>query len=197
MLLSPRKPFGNEIVQYIDEEGTPQYGRIENKTLHLLRADNSGFATEIDSQDISSWDDEDFKDVTRVAMWKDKYYKPIAGRMDSTFPQNDGWIAGACNTILTLTELTISNTTKRLTIPFTKVPNCQKNWLFRTLHLNMDPLPWDKIWASLGSFLTSPRDEWAWWALIHRGMYVLNKDIKVIDKSCRACKNCPDTYYIY
>ena len=53
VLQSPKQAFTNGIVQYIDEEWIPQYGRIENNTLHLLRVDNSGFGTEIDKQDIS------------------------------------------------------------------------------------------------------------------------------------------------
>ena len=83
---------------------------MENNTLHLLRVDNSGFGTEIDKQDISDWDRED--EFTRVTVWKDKYYTPIAGKMDQTYPQNEGWVSGTDEEISSLSDFTISNTTK-------------------------------------------------------------------------------------
>ena len=66
-----------------------------------------------------------------------------------------------------------------------KPPNCEAAWearLFQTL-------PWNKIWR-IKSFFTSARDALTWLKLMHRNLYVANRDPSIQNKQCKAI-NCP------
>ena len=102
--------------------------------------------------------------------------------MRHTFPQDEGWKVG--DKSIRLSHLSINLLTKLFTKP-TEPPNCEMAWNSR-LGLT---LPWDEIWASLGTFLLNPRDEYTWFRFLHRGLFVMTKQ-NTLTSSCRFCRRC-------
>lgn len=60
-------------------------------------------------------------------------------------------------------------------------PTCEQAWNKRI----EDTLPWDKIWK-ITAIYTAPRDETTWLKLLHRNLWVANRDPRQMDKSCKA-----------
>ena len=129
--------------------------------------------------DLSIGYDPSRKEVWHVSLWNDPYFKPLAGIRNQTYPQNFGWSIKGSSEVLRITDLTTSRVTKLLTYPKTKPPNCQKAWeaLLSIPQQLTNGIPWEAIWRSMGSFLTSPRDESFWWRLLQTEGTRHNKQI--------------------
>ena len=56
-----------------------------------------------------------------------------------------------------------------------KPPNCEANWQKR---INGPPIPWDKIWPTLGTPLSDATEERNWRKMLHRALFVRNRDPK-------------------
>ena len=122
--------------------------------------------------------------IIQAATWKhDEDDIRIANDAQSSYPWGIKWKVG--NTELLITEMTIKNLTRAISYAKMKPPNCEAAWearLFQTL-------PWNKIWR-IKSFFTSARDALTWLKLMHRNLYVANRDPSIQNKQCKAI-NCP------
>ena len=56
-----------------------------------------------------------------------------------------------------------------------KRPNCEANWQSR---IRGPPIPWEKIWPTLGTPLSDATEERNWRKLLHRAIFVRNRDPK-------------------
>ena len=119
------------------------------------------------------------------------FYTPrpaIIGPATMAFPRNVGWYLGhqPHNTAVTkLSDLTIETITKYNTSWFTKyaVPTCIKAW-----EPYVGPnIPFDKVFASLGTPLSDPTEERQYRKLLHRATYVRNRNKDAPDQRCRLC----------
>ena len=87
--------------------------------------------------------------------------------------------------ITCLNQLTI----KRLTFHFTqpliggKRPNCEAAWNERCGLRS--PIPFHLVWPSLGTPLSDATEENAWRKLLHRGIFVRNRDPHLPSHNCR------------
>ena len=154
------------MVQFIDDEEYLSYGILgEGNKLYELNDDNSGYFNTIDiPYDTSNWDyDHPALGLTKVSRWNhtSSNFRPIAGPTRHTFPQDEGWQVGG--RLIRLSQLTINYLTKLFSKP-SFPPNCEAAW---NKIVGFD-LPWLEIWASLGTFLTNPKDEYAWLRFLHR-----------------------------
>ena len=99
--------------------------------------------------------------------------------MRHTFPQDEGWQVG--ERLIRLSQLTINYLTKLFSKP-SYPPNCEAKWNYI---VGFD-LPWDEIWASLGTFLTNPKDEYSWLRFLHRRrLYISDNSTS---NKCKCCK---------
>jgi hypothetical protein len=107
----------------------------------------------------------------------------IAGTVSGTFPLNDGWtLAGSDKTrlsdIFSIHEMT-AYLTRRLV--GNARPNCEAVW---DKHVNYS-IDWKAVWKSLGTPLSDPSEEKTWRKLLHRAIFVRNRDPAAPSKSCR------------
>ena len=58
----------------------------------------------------------------------------------------------------------------------TKPPNCEANWQSK---IRGPPIPFDKIWPTLGTPLSDATEERNWRKLLHRALFVRNRDPKL------------------
>ena len=119
----------------------------------------------------------------------------IAGPPSLTFPIADGWTPEDPHpdpqyAISRLPQLSIKRLTKLFTHHAieTKRPNCEANWQKR---IRGPPIPWDLIWPSLGTPLSDATEERNWRKLLHRAIFVRNRDPKV-SHDCRLKCGCKD-----
>lgn len=154
--------------------------------------------------------------LTHVALWQglNKHYqKPYAGDEEneeedesrasiigptvSAFPLNDGWYPSDRSARKEddkprrLSDLTIHELTAIFTdrIVGNARPNCEANWKPRWPRSTN--WRWNEIWASVGTPLTDPTEENAWWKLLHRAWNARNRHPALVDQNCRlgcACK---------
>ena len=109
-----------------------------------------------------------WSDTHRLAIWgnpKSKGKKFIRGRMDNTTVPNEHWLFLEEKEGIRLSEFSISRITKAKQLRNTERPRCEKKW--KTL-LQDDTIDFDKVWGSVGTFLTSPAQEKHWFLLLHR-----------------------------
>ena len=129
----PRRKFEEgEILRFVDDDSVLQYGVYSKakQTIWQLHVDNSGFSSIVARTDTngdplnlpfdtSQWDYTDWRDYTsKVSVWNTTHaqFRPIAGEMATTFPQDEGWIVnGNEDEILRLSQLSINRSTKILT----------------------------------------------------------------------------------
>ena len=69
-----------------------------------------------------------------------------------------------------------------------KRPNCEANWQSR---IRGPPIPWEKIWPTLGTPLSDATEERNWRKLLHRAIFVRNRDPKG-PQECRLKCPCKD-----
>ena len=115
----------------------------------------------------------------------------IAGPDPTAFPNNAGWTLTGHTTHnnqdphkhTLYNTLTIQNITHHLTdqIVGDTRPNCEANWKTRIPY----PLDWKGIWASLGTPLSDATEERTWRKLLHRAIYVRNRDPTLPSDKCR------------
>jgi hypothetical protein len=118
-----------------------------------------------------------------LTTWGAKTDLRIVGPIETTFPQNTRWeIAGKP---LHLHQLTIKKMTKAKTGQKVRTPACQDAWNARLRPPPLKPLPWGRIWK-LKSYYATPRDEVTWLKLIHRNLYVANRDKTLPNCTCSA-----------
>ena len=103
------------------------------------------------------------------------------GPQDRSFPWKVVWEIGGEK--LTADNMTIKLLTRAITYARMKPPACQEAWEDPT---RLGPnLPFQKIWK-IKSFFTTPRDEVTWLKLMHRNLWVANRDKAVTDPKCGA-----------
>ena len=131
--------------------------------------------------------DEDEEPDTRVY---------IAGPPSHAFPIADGWAPENPQpdphyAITKLTHLTLKRLTKHYTHHAIdmKRPNCEANWQSR---IQGPPIPWEKIWPTLGTPLSDATEERNWRKLLHRALFVRNRDPKARSHDCRLKCSCTD-----
>ena len=148
---------------------------------------NNGFALghnefELDEEEDEEGDDDESKFMTL-----------IAGTVLNAFPTPEEWKLDDGTdkpTANTFAKLTIGNITKasakrKLQALGDKTrPNCEANWQ-RTL--GSTPLPWPKIWKSIGHELTNSALERHWIRLLHRQLKT-NTARNENGGLCRLCK---------
>ena len=76
-----------------------------------------------------------------------------------------------------------------LQLKHSKPPNCERIWNEKV----GITLPWRAIWKMLGTFLTNPRDEEAFFKLLHRKLNTRTKDSRSTTKRCRMKCGCLET----
>ena len=115
----------------------------------------------------------------------------IAGTEDSVFPLNEGWtLAGSKHT--KLTEIfNIHNMTQYLTMQLVgdARPNAEANWAKRVPY----PIPWQKVWSSVGTPLSDPTEEKQWRKLLQRALNTRNRDTRAPSKRCRLGCICDES----
>jgi hypothetical protein len=119
----------------------------------------------------------------------------IMGPTTTTFPRNDGWLLPgqvASDTKRKLSDFTIHTVSAHLTSIITKdkVPNCVKNW-----EQDVGPnIPFDKVFASMGTPLSDATEERQWRKLVHRATFVRNrKHEQAPQNQCRLCGRAEET----
>ena len=117
------------------------------------------------------------------------------GPTTTKFPRNDGWLLPgqvASDQKRKLSDLTIHTVTAHLTSIITKgkVPNCVKNW-----EQDVGPnIPFDKVFASMGTPLSDATEERQWRKLVHRATFVRNRKHKQAPQNqCRLCGRAEET----
>ena len=87
--------------------------------------------------------------------------------------------------ITCLNHLTIRRLTYHFTQPLIgdKRPNCEEAWNERCGQRSL--IPFHLIWPSLGTPLSDATEENAWRKLLHRGIFVRNRDPKLPSHNCR------------
>ena len=111
----------------------------------------------------------------------------VQGLETATFPGNVGWyLPGdqydpACPK--KLSDLSIHEICKHLTNARigNARPSCEYNWEDKLDAV----IPWDLVWPSIGTALTTPEEEAVWFRFLHRGMFVHNRDAKGDNIMCR------------
>ena len=114
----------------------------------------------------------------------------VQGLETSVYPTDAGWFIDGQeprdgnDAPRRLSNLSIHNMTKVKTALLVgdARPNCEAAWEKR---LAMGPFPWDKIWKSVGTPLTNAEDENVWFRLIHRAIFVHNRDTSHATGMCR------------
>ena len=116
----------------------------------------------------------------------------IAGPPSLTFPIAEGWTPKDPHpdphyAISKLPQLTIKRLTKLFThhSVTTKPPNCEANWQKR---IRGPPIPFKDIWPTLGTPLSDATEERNWRRLLHRALFVRNRDRTAPTHACRL--NC-------
>ena len=116
----------------------------------------------------------------------------IAGPPSLTFPIPEGWSPrnpqqDPAYMIKKLQDLTIKRLTKFFTYHNVKMarPNCEINW---PIKFNGWSIPFEKIWPTLGTPLSDATEERNWRKMLHRAIFVRNKDPKAKSQRCRL--NC-------
>ena len=102
----------------------------------------------------------------------------IMGPIDRSFPLFCKWKIGS--EALCVNEMTIKLMTRAITYAKMQPPSCEKKWEERL----GKSFPWLKIWR-IKSFFTTPRDEVTWLKIMHRNLWVANRD-PTVDPKCRA-----------
>ena len=70
-----------------------------------------------------------------------------------------------------------------------KRPNCEANWQSR---IRGPPIPWEKIWPTLGTPLSDATEERNWRKLLHCAIFVRNRDPKAPSHDCCLRCGCKD-----
>jgi len=107
----------------------------------------------------------------------------IAGTVSGTFPLNDGWILeGSTKTrlsdIFSIHEMTAYLTKRQIG---DARPNCEAAW---NRHISYS-IDWKKVWKSLGTPLSDATEEKTWRKLLHRAIFVRNRNPEAPSKLCR------------
>ena len=117
---------------------------------------------------------------------------PIIGVRYLAFPRNIGWHAHGQSPltpngdIRKLSDLTIHEITSILTNRLHLVdPNCIGKWRDK---LRDQHLPFDKVFASMGTPLSDATEEKEWRKLVHRAIFTRNRKPNTEHK-CRLCGN--------
>ena len=104
----------------------------------------------------------------------------VMGPYDRSFPYGIEWQVG--NKKYKVDEMSIKLLTRAVTYAKMKPPASQAAWEDATRLASAQP--WNKIWK-IKSFFTTPRDEVTWLKLMHRNLWVANRD-PAYDSKCRA-----------
>ena len=183
-------------IQKIDTFGTPHNTGTYVSTMHAMRTPVAPATLWIEYSE----EDAHYTFQNRGnAAEKDEEEPPkiyIAGPPSLTFPIADGWAPADPHpdpqyAISTLPQLSIKRLTKLFThhAVETKRPNCEANWQSR---IRGPPIPWDEIWPSLGTPLSDATEERNWRKLLHRAIFVRNRDPKARTHACRLRCGDPD-----
>ena len=147
---------------------------------------------------VESWDESPPSDDDEPAQEEDDEPPPfpaprpaIIGPATLSFPRNDGWYLPHQSprkengTPRKLSDLTISKLTKYHTSFFSDnaAPTCITTW---QPYVGSN-IPFDKVFASLGTPLSDATEERHYRKLLHRGTFVRNRDKSAPDHSCRLC----------
>eukprot|EP00965_Chrysotila_dentata_P107486 3551188-Pleurochrysis_carterae.AAC.1 len=148
-----------------DNAVEPIYGVACGNKLHELHVTDSGLGSIVSTPN------------NKVATWGAlrNYRCPpsIMSYSSRSYPQDEGWTVKGNTQTVRLSSLSVHRLTQIFT-PDTSPPNSEKAWSDRLSHLNVN-IPWPKIWASVGTFLTTPTDEKTWFKLIHRALMLNGK----------------------
>ena len=154
-----------------------------------LYVDSSGVPSPVGDPHLPHHDSfpASWSDTHRLAIWgnpKSKGKKFIRGRMDNTTVPNEHWLFLEEKEGIRLSEFSISRITKAKQLRNTERPRCEKKW--KTL-LQDDTIDFDKVWGSVGTFLTSPAQEKHWFLLLHRNLLFRTADKREPSNRCRLC----------
>ena len=100
-----------------------------------------------------------------------------AGPITTCFPSNMEFKIG--NDIDKIGSITIKSMTRDMTYPLMKPPPAQAVW-----EAKMGAIKWKKVWR-IRSFFTTPRDQATWLKMLHRNLYVNQRDPDT-DGKCNA-----------
>ena len=140
-----------------------RYGRtleINNElAIQELYVDTSGVPTPVGTPHTRANDSfpTDWSDTHRLAIWgnpKSSKTTFIRGRMDSNIVPNELWLFLDESTSIRLSDFSISRITKSKQLRKTGRPTCESKW--KSILGSFD---FDKVWGSIGTFLTSPQKE--------------------------------------
>ena len=116
----------------------------------------------------------------------------IIGPPSHAFPIAEGWTPADPHpdpeyAITKIPQMSIKRLTKLFThhAVETKRPNCEANWQSR---IRGPPIPFDKIWPTLGTPLSDATEERNWRKLLHRALFVRNRDPKLLIAPSHACR---------
>ena len=154
-----------------------------------LYVDTSGVPTPVGDPHLPRHDSypASWEDTHRLAVWgnpKSKGVKFIRGRMDMTTIPNEHWLFLEESQGIRLSDFSISRITKAKQQCNTAEPKCERKW--KAL-LHDDNIAFDKVWGSVGTFLTSPAQEKQWFLLLHRNLLFRSADKRDPSNSCRLC----------
>ena len=68
-------------------------------------------------------------------------------------------------------------------------PNAEANWAKRVPY----PIPWKKVWSSVGTPLSDPTEEKQWRKLLQRALNTRNRDTRAPSKRCRLGCSCDES----
>ena len=111
----------------------------------------------------------------------------IAGPAHKTYPAPEGWTPAQQTEgepIKGLYDLTVKKITRHLTTLYigSERPSCEAAWQKR---FPGPPIPWKKIWASLGTPFSDAWEEKHWRKLLHRAIFTHNRDRSAVTDKCR------------
>ena len=177
-----------EIFAYVSEADELMYGILINngKQMEELRVDASGCHVPVGEPEDRV--DNYLTYYQKVARWgtQRRPLRPIIGISADTYPQDWGWCIGDSETIISLSQLSIRRLTQAFRAsmkPVIQPPNCQLAWEKRL----GCALPWNTIFENITTHFTNPSDDKVILKIIHRALYVRNRDSKAKSHKCRCC----------
>ena len=170
-------PRGNKTyhIQWLDSRNAPH---DTGRTLGQAALTHAQITQAITWRTVQQRDENDSDEGEDI---NPAHYLQIAGPATTTFPSPDGWTTvQPSKTITNLTHLTIPIITQHYTEPHIQNtrPNCEKGWAstdpteHRLPHITV---PWPLVWESLGTPISDASEEKHWRKLLHRGIFVHNR----------------------
>ena len=130
--------------------------------------------------------------LVEVAWWSPKDADArVLGPRPTAYPLPEGWLF--MGERIRLDRFSVNLRTRLIQHSKMRPPKAETTWPKYVEHDNK-PIPFNKIWKLRG-FFTTPRDEFTWLRLKHRGLYVSGTNPSG-DTSCRACPEKETMYHL-